>query len=211
MISAVVLSAGLSSRMGGEPKGLLRFDDRDIFLTRIVRTLNEAGVHDVVVVLGHEAPRVLEAVQQSGLVARCVVNERYRDGQFSSLLTGLAEVDRPEVSGMLLALVDAPLFSVSTVHAIVERFERTQAPVVRAVRGAEHGHPVVIGRSLFRALREADPSHGAKPIVRAHASETGDVSVDDPGAFVDIDTPEEYAQLPDTIRQLTRHDRSARR
>jgi CTP:molybdopterin cytidylyltransferase MocA len=210
MTSAVVLSAGLSTRMGGEPKGLLRFDDRDSFLTRIVRTLNEAGVTDVVIVLGHEAARVSAAIERSGLSARCVLNERYRDGQFSSLLAGLAEVDRPEVSGMLLALVDAPLFSVSTVRAIVERFERTHAPVVRAVRGAEHGHPVLIGRALFGALSEADPAFGAKPIVRAHASEAGDVSVDDPGAFVDIDTPEDYAQLPDAIRQFTRRDRSPR-
>jgi molybdenum cofactor cytidylyltransferase len=210
MISAVVLSAGLSTRMGGEPKGLLRFDDRDTFLTRIVRTLNESGIDDVVVVLGHEALRVRDVVRRSGLSARCVVNERYREGQFSSLLAGLAEVDRPEISGMLLALVDAPLFSVATVHAIVERFERTQAPVVRAVRGAEHGHPVLISRSLFSALSEADPALGAKPVVRGHASASGDVTVDDPGAFVDIDTPEDYAQLPDAIRQFTQRDRSPR-
>lgn len=202
MTSAVVLSAGLSTRMGGEPKGLLRFDDRDTFVTRIVRTLNDAGVSDVVVVLGHEAGRVAAAVARSGLSARCVVNPDYERGQFSSLLVGLDAVDRPGVDALLLSLVDAPLFAASTVRAVVQRFEQTHAPVVRAVRGAEHGHPVLIGRALFDQIRKADPSFGAKPVVRGHASADGDVPVDDPGAFVDIDTPDDYATLPELIRRL---------
>ncbi|HUR33980.1 MAG TPA: nucleotidyltransferase family protein [Vicinamibacterales bacterium] len=193
-LSAVVLAAGLSSRMGGQPKALLRFDPRDTFVTRIVRTFNESGIHDVVVVVGHEAPRVSAAVRASGLLARCVVNAGYADGQLSSLLAGLDAADASGADGLLLALVDAPAFSTQTVHALVRRFEETRAPVVRAVRGSEHGHPVLIGRALFCALRSADPSRGAKPVVRAAASADGDVRVDDPGAFLDVDTPDDYAR-----------------
>jgi CTP:molybdopterin cytidylyltransferase MocA len=53
-------------------------------------------------------------------------------------------------------------------------------------------------------LRHADPAHGAKPVVRGHASTTGDVAVDDPGAFIDIDTPEDYERLPALIAQWKR-------
>jgi CTP:molybdopterin cytidylyltransferase MocA len=45
---------------------------------------------------------------------------------------------------------------------------------------------------LFDALRAADPTAGAKPIVRAHASRDGDVEIADEGSFTDIDTEEEY-------------------
>jgi molybdenum cofactor cytidylyltransferase len=195
MVAAVVLSAGLSTRMGGQPKGLLRIDARDTFVTRIVRTLNDAGIATVVVVVGHEGARVAAAVEQSGLLARCVVNPHYQQGQLSSLLAGLDAIDDPGVDGFLLALVDAPLFAASTVQAVVRRFEETHTPVVRAVRGAQHGHPVLIGRALFERLRAADPAYGAKPVVRAHASAEGDVVVNDPGAYIDIDTPEDYAAL----------------
>jgi molybdenum cofactor cytidylyltransferase len=204
MISAVVLSAGLSTRMAGQPKGLLRFDERDTFVTRIIRTFNEAGVSDVVVVVGHAAEHVVAAVAASGLQARCVMNADYREGQFSSLLRGLDAVDRPGVDALLLSLVDAPMFAPSTVRAVMARFTETGVPVVRAVSGEEHGHPVLIGRALFDAIRRSDPSVGAKPVVRGHASVLGDVHVDDPGAFVDIDTPEEFATLPDRLRQLRR-------
>jgi len=195
MISAIVLAAGLSTRMNGAPKALLRIDDRDTFVTRIVRTFNEAGIDDVVVVVGHEGPRVAAVVGQSDLSVRTVVNPLYAAGQFSSLLAGLDAVERADLEAVLLALVDAPLFSASTVRALVRRFADTHAPVVRAVRGDQHGHPVLIAQSLFDAVRRSNPGQGAKPVVRGHASEEGDVRVDDGGAFIDIDTPDDYARL----------------
>ena len=190
--------------MGGRPKGLLRLDERDVFVTRIVRTFNEAGTRDVVVVVGHEAAAVQHAVESSGLAARTVLNPDYERGQLSSMLTAINAVDHAGIDGLLLSLVDAPLFAASTVRALVERFDATGAPVVRAVRGTEHGHPVLIGRALFDAIRAADPMMGAKPIVRAHASIVGDVEVDDEGAFADIDTPDDYARLPELLRRLER-------
>jgi molybdenum cofactor cytidylyltransferase len=193
VIPAIVLAAGMSTRMG-RPKALLPLTDTDTFLSRIVRTFLEAGVDDVVVVLGHQADAVAVSLLKTGVASRLVINDAYETGQFSSVLRGLNAIDRPGVSAMLLTLVDVPLISASTVRAVIERYAQTHAPIVRPVRGNEHGHPVLIDRSLFSMLRAADPSGGAKPIVRAHVSEAGDVAVEDAGAFLDIDTPEEYRQ-----------------
>jgi CTP:molybdopterin cytidylyltransferase MocA len=48
---------------------------------------------------------------------------------------------------------------------------------------------------LFAALRAADPAAGAKSVIRAHATPAGDVVTDDEGAFIDVDTPEDYESL----------------
>ena len=191
MIPAIVLAAGTSTRMG-RPKALLPVTDTDTFVNRIVRTFLDAGVDDVVVVLGHEADSVAASLLESGLPVRLVINEAYATGQFSSVLRGLNAIDRPGVAAMLMTLVDVPLVSPSTVRAVVERYKATHAPIVRPVRGNEHGHPVLVDRSLFALLRAADPSTGAKPIIRGHVSPAGDVVVEDAGAFLDIDTPDEY-------------------
>jgi molybdenum cofactor cytidylyltransferase len=127
--------------------------------------------------------------------ARFVDNPRYEEGQLSSLLAGLNVVDRPGVVAVLLTLVDVPLVSAGTVRAVVERYRQTHAPIVRPVRGSEHGHPVLIDRRLFEALRRADPATGAKPIIRANVTAPGDVAVDDAGAFADIDTPDDYRTM----------------
>jgi molybdenum cofactor cytidylyltransferase len=191
VIPAIVLAAGKSTRMG-RVKANLPLGGGHTFLSRVVSTLLEAGADDVVVVVGHEADAVMTTFGASGLPARFVRNAEYERGQWSSLAAGLAVIDRPGVQAALVTLVDVPLVSAATVRAVVDRYRQSRAPVVRPTCGAEHGHPLLIDRSLFEMLRRADPDAGVKPIVRAYASRQGDVEVDDKGAFLDIDTPEAY-------------------
>ena len=182
------------------PKAMLPLDGGDTFLTRIVRTFLDADIDDVVVVVGAEAEAIAHAFAASGLAARFVENPEFEKGQFSSLLAGLRVVDRPGVAAALVTLVDVPLVAASTVRAVVDRYRRTHPPIVRPIRGTRHGHPVLIDRSLFDAIRAADPNAGAKGVVRAHASAAGDVEVDDEGAFIDIDTPEDYERWESLLK-----------
>ncbi|HZR26157.1 MAG TPA: nucleotidyltransferase family protein [Vicinamibacterales bacterium] len=193
VIPALVLAAGRSSRMG-RAKALLSVDERDTFLSRIVRTFLDADVDDVVVVVGHEPDAIVHSLAATGLPARVVVNREYDRGQLSSLVAGLRVIDRPGVSATLVTLVDVPFASTATVRAIIARYRDSGARVVRPTSGTRHGHPMLIDRSLFDLLRHADPGAGAKPIIRAHATPIGDIAIDDEGAFVDIDTAEEYAR-----------------
>jgi molybdenum cofactor cytidylyltransferase len=214
VIPAIVLAAGLSTRMGGRSKALLEIGDDETFLTRIVRSFHDAGVNDVVVVVGHEADAVRASLLDHGVRlkpdptaagvgdrphsdrrVRLVLNPAYESGQLSSLLAGLNAVDGPDVRAMLMTLVDVPAASAATIQRVIDCYFETNAPVVRPVRGDEHGHPVLIDRRLFDKLRAANPAEGAKPIVRAYASEPGNVAVDDEGAFFDVDTPADYARL----------------
>jgi len=191
VIPAIVLAAGRSSRMG-RAKATLPAGGGHTFLTRIVQTFLDAGVDDVIVVVGHEADAIARSFAASGLPARFAVNHAYDRGQLSSLLAGLAVVDRPGVAAVLVTLVDVPRVSAATVRAVLDAYARTRAKIVRPTSGERHGHPLLIDRSLFDALRAADPASGAKPIVRAHASAAGDIPIEDEGAFVDVDTEEDY-------------------
>jgi molybdenum cofactor cytidylyltransferase len=194
VIPAVVLAAGRSSRMG-RAKATLPLRGGDTFLSRIVRTFTEAGVDDVIVVVGHEAAAIIESFEGTEMTARFVVNRDYDRGQLSSLNAGLAVVDRPGVAAALVTLVDVPLVAAATVRAVVTRYRESGARIVRPTAGARHGHPVLIDRSLFDLFRAADPAAGAKTIIRAHATAAGDLPIDDEGAFVDIDTAADYEKL----------------
>jgi molybdenum cofactor cytidylyltransferase len=175
----------------GRPKATLPLDG-GTFLSRIVATFLEAGVDDVVVVVGHDADAIAKSVLETGVRARLVLNPDYDRGQLSSILTGLAVIDRPGVVATLVTLVDVPFVSGDTVRAVLDCYRRTHAPIVRPTSGSRHGHPLLIARALFPALRAAEPEAGAKPVVRAHASAVGDIAIADEGAFTDIDTEEEY-------------------
>jgi molybdenum cofactor cytidylyltransferase len=168
--------------------------DKDTFLVRIVRTLLTAGLDDVVVVLGHEKDAIAGEFAKSGLPARIVENPGYASGQLSSLVAGLRVIDRPGVVAALVTLVDVPFVSAATVRAVVQRYLETHAPIVRPVRAGRYGHPLIVDRSLFGPLRQADVAVGAKPVVHAYATVEGEVQIDDDGAFADIDTGEEYEE-----------------
>jgi len=200
MIPAVILAAGKSTRMGS-PKALLSVDG-ETFLARIIGTLRDANVDDIVVVVGHDAEMIGAAVGQVDAAARVVVNPAYESGQLSSILAGVREIDRPGVDAMLFTLVDVPLVSAATVRAVIARYREKRPMIVRPVDRDRHGHPVIIDRALFAALRAADPATGAKSIVRGNVSRVGDVLVLDEGAFADIDTPEDYHRLIERRRSL---------
>ena len=196
MIPGVVLAGGASCRMGGHPKALLPAGlGQETFLRRIVSTLRAGGVDDVVVVTGYHDDLIVRDVDRMAMPVRVLRNPIPELGQLSSLLVALKAVDHPGVQAMLVTLVDLPLLSAATVRAVLDGYRRSYAPVVRPVRGGRHGHPVIFDRTLFEALRNADPEHGAKPVVRAHSAESVEVNVDDEGAFADVDTPKDYERL----------------
>ncbi|MDP7293902.1 MAG: hypothetical protein QGG24_01150, partial [Vicinamibacterales bacterium] len=76
-----------------------------------------------------------------------------------------------------------------------EVFRAGEGPIVRPASGDTHGHPVAFGRAMFDDLRGADETVGTKAVIRAHEASIVNVAIDDPGAFTDIDTPEDYARL----------------
>jgi len=198
MIPAVVLAAGKSSRMGRTKALLPLGSSGETFVHRIIRVLREGGADAVVVVIGGDAAAVRASLPRDDIYVSAVENPHYEEGQLSSLLAGLAAVEQrhDDVEAVMMTLVDLPLISASTVRAVREAFlTHPGAPLVRPRRSGRYGHPVIFNRSIFGELRRADPSQGAKPVVHAHAAEEVNVDVDDEGAFIDIDTPDDYDRL----------------
>jgi len=174
----------------GRQKALLWVEGRT-FVRRILDTLHDGGIDDIAVVLrAHHSEAAAEAAAGAG---RVVFNPRADEGQLSSLIAGLDAVDVHGVESVLVTLVDVPLIQASTVRTLVARAATSSAPVLRATFRGGHGHPVVFKRDVFAALRAADPSVGAKAVLRAGPVE--DVEVDDPFVVRDVDTPEEYERL----------------
>jgi molybdenum cofactor cytidylyltransferase len=194
MIPGIVLAGGRSSRMG-HPKALLPITSaNDTFFDRITRTLLEAGLDEVVVIVGADA-EIIRSVARPRPGVRIVDNADYAQGQLSSLWAGLRAIDRGRATAALVTLVDVPLVSAATVRTLIAAQRERGALIVRPVSHGRHGHPVIFGRDLFGELERADPALGAKPVVRAHSSAMVEVPIDDEGAFTDIDTLEDYKRV----------------
>src|SRR5437867_1010154 len=141
----------------GRPKALLPAGDRS-FVGRILGALRLGGAGTAVVVVRPGQQAVIDEVVAAG--GRAVINPRADDGQLSSLIAGLDAVDGPAVDGLLVTLVDVPLIQPDTVTTLIDRAAKSRAPILRAVHRGRHGHPVIFKRSVFDALRRADPALG---------------------------------------------------
>ena len=191
MISAIVLAAGESRRMGS-PKALLRYAGQT-FIARICESLLSAGVDEVVTVLGARAEEVRLSVS-SHPALRLVVNPDYVKGQLSSLITGLLALS-PGSEAAIVALVDHPLVRVETFASLLRSFREHWCPIIIARYQDKRGHPVLFAREVYPELLAAPLDQGAKVVVRKDPARVREIQLDDPGILADIDTPEDYAQF----------------
>jgi molybdenum cofactor cytidylyltransferase len=191
LVPGIILAAGASTRMGRSKALLPCGGDRRTFVAALIDALREGGASDAIVVI-RPADAALRAHVEAEGTARIVENPRADEGQLSSLIAGLNAADRPGVGAVLVTPVDVPLVRAATVARLLRAFDEGRQPIVRPSHGGRHGHPVIFGRAVFDELRRADPSVGARVVVRADPARVLDVEVEDAGVLVDIDTPRDY-------------------
>jgi CTP:molybdopterin cytidylyltransferase MocA len=194
VVAAVILAAGFSSRMGRD-KALLPIPGGETFLSRLASTFSAGGCAEVVVVASAAAAAVRAAIERGRLPVHLVTNPDPSRGQLSSLHEAIDFLAPRAPRALLMAPVDLPLIARTTVERVIDAWIRSGAPVVRPSWRGRHGHPVLFDARVLAELRAADVSAGARAVVRAHAAETFDVEADDPGAFDDIDTPDDYRRV----------------
>jgi molybdenum cofactor cytidylyltransferase len=191
MIAAVILSAGESSRMG-RPKALLPIDGQT-FIEKIVKALREAGLQNIIVILGHDAEAMRQKITH--LPVTILVNPEYRKGQLSSLRVAIRHLLANDTcSGLLVHLVDHPYIDAALVNLLIEGLEDSGKLIAVPRFRGKRGHPVIFERSLFNELLNAPEDQGAKAVVNAHRDETLEIETEDKGITLDIDTPELYRQ-----------------
>ena len=153
-----------------------------------------AHISDVVIVTGSQHAAIVDAIaaDRPPITPVFVTNPRPALGQLSSLWIGLDAAAKPGVDGVLVTPVDIPMVRPSTIRQVIEAWERTHAPIVRPAVGERHGHPVLFDHAVFDALRHAPLTEGARAVVRASGDRLMNVTVDDEGCLIDIDTPADY-------------------
>src|SRR5581483_293345 len=151
--------------------------------------LREAGVQEVVAVLGAAAAEVEPFARKSG--ARVVVNPEFMSGRASSLRAGAAAVSGD--AGWVVVLgVDQPRPAWVT-RRLVEEARRQGALVTSPRYKGRGGHPVVLAGALAPELRAVqEETQGLRAVVERHADVTMRVEFANSCVIVDLNTPAEY-------------------
>ncbi len=189
MISAILLAAGESKRMG-RPKQLLEWRGKTLLQHSLESLINSAA-DETILVLGHEADRIREALP--ALPTKIVINPDYRQGMASSLRQGLLAMDRSS-EAFLVLLADQPAIGPEIVNTIIRAFRQADPArgIVRPMYRGRPGHPVLIGARYLQEALQLQGDVGARRILMNHPADILEIAVEQDVVLRDIDTPEEY-------------------
>jgi molybdenum cofactor cytidylyltransferase len=191
VVSALVLAAGQSRRMGGRDK-LVEPVDGVPLLRHVVGALAASLADEIVVVLPPEPGGRLAAL--AGLDVRTVTNPRAAEGMGTSIAAGVTAL-RPDADAVLIVLADMPELSGADFDRLIAAFDPGEGrAIVRALADTgKAGHPVLFGRRFFEVLRDLEGDRGARGVVADHPDFVVDLPLSGKAAATDLDTPEDWA------------------
>jgi molybdenum cofactor cytidylyltransferase len=189
-ISAIVLAAGISKRMGAT-KQLLGLRGSTL-LEHTLNRVRESSVAEIILVLGFAAGQIQQQIFSNGL--KLVINQAYQEGMASSLQAGIAAVS-PEAEAALIVLGDQPLVRPATLDRLIEHYQRFKPEIVIPTYRGFRGNPVLLSRTVFPELMRLTGDVGCRAIFGRHAENILKVAVEDAGILLDVDSREDFQKL----------------
>jgi molybdenum cofactor cytidylyltransferase len=191
-ITALVLAAGKSSRMGCS-KPLLPINGMPM-LEVTLRKLVVFPFEKIICVTGYLREAIENAIQINDSRFAWVHNPNYAQGQGSSLRIAVEQCS-PSIQGIFVFLADQPFIKPGTIERILSEAQNTavlnEKTVIQPIFHGQKGHPVFFSGAMLAHFAELHGDEGARNIIR-YASSHNLVPVEDEGVITDLDTMEDY-------------------
>ncbi len=192
-VSAILLAAGLSKRLGRN-KLLLPLGDETV-IRKTAKAVLAAAVSDVILVTGHEEALVKQAVR--GLNVRLKHNPRYAQGQSTSMVAGV-EAASEAADAYLFVLGDQPLLTPGIVNDMISLYQtsRPDTLVVAPAFEGRRGNPTLFSAFLRNELLQTSGDAGGRGIIQRLEKESPGkivfLHLPNDDIFLDIDTEKDY-------------------
>jgi molybdenum cofactor cytidylyltransferase len=191
MITAIILAAGKSKRMG-QPKMSLPWGETTV-LGQVISILRSAGVEDIVTVTGGFREQVEVVAEQQG--SRVIFNKEYASNEMlNSIQYGLQSL-KAEAEAALICLGDQPQVQERSVRRVCEAFQRSRSRLVVPSYQMRRGHPWLVARPLWEEILNMRSPGSPRDFLNAHSQEIEYVEIDNSSILEDLDTPEDYLKF----------------
>ena len=185
-IAGIVLAAGKSSRMGHNK--LVAMVKRKPMVCHAAEAACAAGLNPVIVVTGHDARSVENALQ--GMPLRFAHNAAFADGLSASLRVGIEAVPE-DCAGAMVLLGDMPGVDSDLIARVRAAFSPADGRTICvATANGKRGHPVLWARRYFAEILTLRGDHGARTLMAEHPGAICEIETDDDAPLFDIDTPQ---------------------
>ena len=195
MISALLLAAGESRRMGRENKLLL--DYKEQFMIRYVaEQILLSEIDEVVVVTGYQPDAVQKAL--SDFEVKFAHNPDYFSGQTSSIKVGVQNLSKGS-QGFIICLGDMPILKTMHYNAVINKLKSEKdsglTPIVRPVYKGVPGHPVGFDMAFKSDILSCTDSDGCKSVIQANKEHFIPWPIANEAFYRDVDTKTDYYKL----------------
>lgn len=188
-VSAILLAAGQSQRMGAF-KPLLPFGNTTV-IESCIQNLRQAGIEEIVVVTGHRAEELQQALTGSHITF--ALNPNPNSEMSDSIACGIRALPA-EAKATLIALTDQPAIPSEVIKAIIGQWNSAKKMVIPEFNG-RGGHPVLVDLGFRGELLELDPNGGLRSFFQAHSEQVLRLAVNSPFIARDMDTWDDYRAL----------------
>ncbi|MEH7124892.1 nucleotidyltransferase family protein [Bacillus sp. JJ1503] len=188
-VSAILLSAGLSSRMRPLPhKGLLQWKGKTLIEHQIQMLLN-SNLSETIVVVGHEAEKFFPITNLYPV--KTVYNENFRQGKCSSIIKGLQSIDR-DSDMILISAVDQPIDN-TVINQLIQSLQDSNCLIAIPLNNGKRGHPILFSKNIIHALLSIrEETQGLRNIIRKYEDQIVESVIENTLISQNINTPMDY-------------------
>lgn len=188
MITAIVLAAGQSKRMG-QPKLILPWGSSTV-IRQVVNTLIQAELDEILLVTGGAHQDVQAAL--SDLPVHFLYNPIYAQSEMLvSLQLGLSILAEC-VEAALIVLGDQPQIQVEVVQAVIAAYHLSKPDLVVPSFHMHRGHPWLVARAVWLPIRNLSPQDTLRNFLNSYHQRIHYLEVNTASILQDLDTPKEY-------------------
>lgn len=196
MISAIILAAGRSRRMGVQ-KLLLPFGGRTV-IGHIAGEVLRSPVDRTIVVVGEDGARIAEVL--GGCCLTLVANADPDADMLSSVRCGLRALP-PECEAVLVALGDQPTLTADLIGRMLGAFRTAGRGIVVPVHEGRAGHPILFSARYREEILTCHDDVGLRGLRQAHPEDVFELGAASPAVLSDMDCPEDYRRELDRIER----------
>ena len=188
-VTAILTAAGFSSRMSGY-KPLLKWQNTTLIEYQI-KTLFDAGVDEVMVVVGYNYKSITPYIENSK--ASFVINNKFARGRATSIIEGMKFVS-PDTTSIMILGVDQPRNSV-IINQLIYQHSSLDYLITYPSFDGKGGHPIIFSSLLREELMLiSETSSGIRLITEKYKDKINKVEMQEPLVRLYLNTSHEYSE-----------------
>ena len=188
MISAILLAAGQSKRMGDENKLVKNFQGIPL-IKHSVRNILASIIGELIIVLGHQK-EIIEKLIDKNEKIKFVFNQDFESGIATSIKTGLNHLSE-ETEAFFICLGDMPMVNKDIFNLLIK--SKNNREIIVPTYKNKQGNPILFSKSMKKKIMTIEGNVGAKKILELNKDKILNIETNDQSITKNFNTLDNFS------------------